>query len=90
MNILEVQDLCKTYGTGEAKVRALKRVSFSARKGEFIAIIGESGSGKSTLLNVIGALDTDTAGRVQIDGQDRFSMPETQQHVWRRQPIGLI
>ena len=52
MNILEVQDLCKTYGTGETEVHALNHVSFSVRKGEFIAIIGESGSGKSTLLNV--------------------------------------
>ena len=51
MNILEVQDLCKTYGTGETEVHALNHVSFSVRKGEFIAIIGESGSGKSTLLN---------------------------------------
>ncbi len=90
MNILEVQDLCKTYGTGEAKVRALKRVSFSARKGEFIAVIGESGSGKSTLLNVIGALDNATSGRVQIDGQDLFSMPENQRTVFRRQHIGFI
>ena len=53
MNILEVQDLCKTYGTGETAVHALNHVSFSVKKGEFIAIIGESGSGKSTLLNVI-------------------------------------
>ena len=52
MNILEVQDLCKTYGTGETEVHALNHVSFSVRKGEFIAIIGESGSGKSTLLEV--------------------------------------
>ena len=57
MNILEVQDLCKTYGKGEAAVQALRHATFSVRKGEFIAIIGESGSGKSTLLNVVGALD---------------------------------
>lgn len=54
MNILEVQNLCKTYGKGEAQVRALDNVSFSVGKGEFIAIVGESGSGKSTLLNVVG------------------------------------
>ena len=65
MNILEVQDLCKTYGTGETEVHALNHVSFSVRKGEFIAIIGESGSGKSTLLNVIGALDSQLSGGQQ-------------------------
>ena len=90
MNILEVQDLCKTYGTGETEVHALNHVSFSVRKGEFIAIIGESGSGKSTLLNVIGALDSATSGRVWIDGQDIFSMPEKKLTVFRRQHIGFI
>ena len=90
MNILEVQDLCKTYGTGETEVHALNHVSFSVRKGEFIAIIGESGSGKSTLLNVIGALDSVTSGRVWIDGQDIFSMPEKKLTVFRRQHIGFI
>ena len=90
MNILEVQDLCKTYGTGETKVHALNHVSFSVRKGEFIAIIGESGSGKSTLLNVIGALDSATSGKVWIDGQDIFSMPEKKLTVFRRQHIGFI
>jgi putative ABC transport system ATP-binding protein len=53
MEILKVQDLCKTYGKGEAKVEALKKVSFSLDKGEFAAVVGESGSGKSTLLNCI-------------------------------------
>jgi putative ABC transport system ATP-binding protein len=76
MNILEVQNLCKTYGKGEAGVRALDNVSFSVGKGEFIAIVGESGSGKSTLLNVLGALDSPTSGKVLIDGKDIFSMPE--------------
>ena len=90
MNILEVQDLCKTYGTGETEVHALNHVSFSVRKGEFIAIIGESGSGKSTLLNVVGALDGATSGRVWIDGQDIFSMPEKKLTVFRRQHIGFI
>ena len=90
MNILEVQDLCKTYGTGETEVHALNHVSFSVRKGEFIAIIGESGSGKSTLLNVVGALDSATSGKVWIDGQDVFSMPEKKLTVFRRQHIGFI
>lgn len=90
MNILEVQDLCKTYGTGETKVNALNHVSFSVQKGEFIAIVGESGSGKSTLLNVVGALDNPTSGKVWIDGRDIFSMSEKKLTVFRRQHIGFI
>ncbi len=90
MNILEVQNLCKTYGKGEAEVRALDNVSFSVGKGEFIAIVGESGSGKSTLLNVVGALDNPTSGKALIDGKDIFSMPEKKLTVFRRQNIGFI
>ena len=90
MNILEVQNLCKTYGKGEAQVRALDNVSFSVGKGEFIAIVGEPGSGKSTLLNVVGALDNPTSGKVLIDGKDIFSMPEKKLTVFRRQNIGFI
>lgn len=90
MNILEVQDLCKTYGKGEARVQVLDHVSFSVGKGEFIAIVGESGSGKSTLLNVVGALDNPTSGKVLIDGKDIFSMPEKKLTVFRRQNIGFI
>ena len=78
MEILKVQNLCKTYGTGEAKVDALKNVSFSLEKGEFVAVVGESGSGKSTLLNCIGALDVPTSGTVttllnMLGGLDRPS-----------------
>ena len=58
MNLLEVNNICKTYGSGETAVHALKKVSFSVPKGEYVAIVGESGSGKRTLLNMIGALDT--------------------------------
>ena len=90
MNILEVQNLCKSDGKGEAEVRALDHVSFSVGKGEFIAIVGESGSGKSTLLNVVGALDNPTSGKVLIDGKDIFSMPEKKLTVFRRQNIGFI
>lgn len=90
MNILEVQNLCKTYGKGEAQVRALDNVSFSVGKGEFIAIVGESGSGKSTLLNVVGALDDPTSGKVLTCGKDIFSMPEKKLTVFRRRNIGFI
>ena len=63
MNLLQAQALCKTYGTGETAVQALKDVSFSVPKGEFVAVVGESGSGKSTLLNLLGGLDTPTSGK---------------------------
>ena len=90
MEILKVQDLCKTYGTGEAKVDALKKVSFSLNKGEFAAVVGESGSGKSTLLNCVGALDTPTSGHILVDGQDLFSMKEEQRTIFRRRNVGFI
>ena len=61
MELLQVQQLCKVYGTGETAVKALQNVSFSMKRGEFAAVVGESGSGNSTLLNCIGALDTPTS-----------------------------
>ena len=90
MEILKVENLCKTYGTGEAKVEALKQVSFSLCRGEFAAVVGESGSGKSTLLNCIGALDTPTSGHILMDGQDLFSMRDEQRTIFRRRNIGFI
>ena len=90
MEILKVEHLSKTYGTGEAKVEALKDACFSLQKGEFAAVVGESGSGKSTLLNCVGGLDTPTAGKVLLDGQDLFAMKENKRTVFRRQNIGFI
>ena len=90
MNLLEVIGLCKTYGQGDAAVHALRDVSFSVPKGEYVAIVGESGSGKSTLLNMIGALDTPTSGKVIIDGKDIFSMNDQKLTVFRRRNIGFI
>lgn len=90
MDLLEVKSVCKTYGSGETAVHALKNVSFSVPKGEFVAVVGESGSGKSTLLNTLGALDTPTSGKVYIDGKDIFSMRERKLTVFRRRNIGFI
>lgn len=90
MEILSVNDLCKTYGKGEIRVDALKNVSFSLEKGEFAAVVGESGSGKSTLLNCIGALDVPTAGTILMDGQNLFSMKEEERTIFRRRSIGFI
>ena len=90
MDLLEVKNLSKTYGNGEAAVHALKNVSFRVPKGEYVAVVGESGSGKSTLLNLIGGLDTPTSGKVWIDGRDIFSMKERSLTVFRRRSIGFI
>lgn len=90
MNLLEVRNISKTYGSGENAVRALKNVSFSVPKGEYVAIVGESGSGKSTLLNMIGALDVPTSGKVVIDGKDIFSMNDRKLTIFRRRNIGFI
>lgn len=90
MNLLEVKNISKTYGTGETAVEALKNVSFSVEKGEFLAIVGESGSGKSTLLNMIGALDSPTAGKVIIDGKDIMAMKDNAATIFRRRNIGFI
>jgi putative ABC transport system ATP-binding protein len=90
MNLLEVKSIFKTYGSGEAAVHALKDVSFSVPKGEFVAIVGESGSGKSTLLNMVGALDNPTSGKVFIDGKDIFAMKDSSLTIFRRRNIGFI
>ena len=90
MNLLEVSNISKTYGSGETAVHALNEVSFAVPRGEFVAIVGESGSGKSTLLNMLGALDTPTTGKVFIDGKDIFSMKERDLTVFRRRNIGFV
>lgn len=90
MQLLEVNQLSKTYGSGDTAVHALKSASFTLQKGEFVAIVGESGSGKSTLLNLIGGLDTPSSGNVIIDGNDIFSLNDNELTVFRRRNIGFI
>ena len=90
MEILRVENLTKTYGTGENQVRALDGVSFSVEKGQFLAIIGPSGSGKSTLLHILGGVDTPTSGKVYMADQDVYAKSEEQLAVFRRREVGLV
>ncbi len=90
MEILRVENLTKTYGSGDNLVRALDGVSFSVEKGQFLAIIGPSGSGKSTLLHILGGVDFPTSGKVYMDGQDVYAKSEEQLAVFRRREVGLI
>ena len=90
MEILRVEDLCKTYGKGETLVKALDHVSFTVEKGEFVAIVGSSGSGKSTLLHILGGVDRPTSGKVYVDEEDVYKLNETNLAIFRRRQVGLI
>ncbi len=90
MDILKVENLSKQYGTGETAVKALDNISFSIKKGEFVAIIGPSGSGKSTLLHLLGGVDRPSSGKVYVDNTDIYQLDETQLAIFRRRQIGLV
>ena len=90
MEILKVEHLTKTYGTGENQVCALNDVSFSVNKGEFVSIVGASGSGKSTLIHLIGGVDRPTKGKVFVDGKDVYQQKEEALAIFRRRQVGLI
>ena len=88
--ILETNQLCKFYGTGENQVKAVNHVNIQIEQGEFVAIVGKSGSGKSTLLHMLGGLDTPTSGSVILSDKDLYSMKEDQLAVFRRRKIGFV
>lgn len=88
--MIQVEHLSKVYGKGENEVVALNDVSFSVKKGEFVAIIGPSGSGKSTLLHILGGVDRPTKGKVYFDGVDVYQQKEDQLAIFRRRQVGLI
>ena len=92
MSLLEVANIKKTYTTrfGGNKVEALKNVSFSVEKGEYVAVMGESGSGKTTLLNILAALDKPTGGRIRLDGQDLSELSEKEISQLRRDKLGFV
>lgn len=88
--ILETENLCKYYGSGENVVKAIDHTSMYIQRGEFTAIVGRSGSGKSTLLHMLGALDRPDSGKVLIEGKDIFSLKDEQLAIFRRRKIGFV
>jgi putative ABC transport system ATP-binding protein len=88
--VLDVRDLRKTYGTGEATVHALAGVSLTVERGDYVAIMGSSGSGKSTLMNILGALDIPTSGTYLLDGVDVSKLADRQLAMARNRLIGFI
>ena len=90
MSFLQVEQLTKVYGAGDAAVRALDGVSLTVERGEFVAVMGASGSGKSTLLHLLASVDSPTAGSVQVDGVDVGTLTPTQAALFRRRKVGLI
>lgn len=90
MEILKVAHLSKVYGKGDNQVQAVRDVSFSVERGQFVAIVGPSGSGKSTLLHMIGGVDQPSSGQVYVDGSDVYAQNDTQLAIFRRREVGLI
>ena len=90
MEMLKVENLCKIYGEKETKVEALKNVSFTVSKGDFIAIIGPSGSGKSTLLHILGGVERPSDGHIYVEGEDIVKQSENNLALYRRRQVGLI
>ncbi|MCI8443567.1 MAG: ABC transporter ATP-binding protein [Provencibacterium sp.] len=90
MHILQSIDLKKYYGSGLNITRALDGVNLSVEQGEFVAVVGTSGSGKSTLLNMMGGLDTPTAGSVLVRGEDLAKKNDEELTIFRRRNIGFI
>ena len=88
--VLELQNVTKIFGEGDAQVKALDDVSFSIKRGEFVLIVGSSGSGKSTLLNMIGLLDKPTSGKVILDGKQTTTLNDGEVSQYRNEKLGFV
>ena len=87
---LEIQDLKKSFGQGEAKTEVLQGINFSVEKGEICVLLGPSGSGKSTLLNIIGGIDSADSGYISINGEKTADMNEKALTNYRRRHLGYV
>ena len=90
MNIIEMKNINRYFGTGDNRVHILKNISLNVEKGDFVAIIGQSGSGKSTLMNIIGCLDTATSGSYKINNNETLELSKDQLSDLRSQTFGFI
>ena len=87
---LELEHICKSFGTGDSRVQVLKGIDLSLDRGEFCVLLGPSGSGKSTLLNIIGGIDRADSGSITIDGERMADMKERRLTRYRRRHLGYI
>ena len=90
MEVLRAENISKIYCQNAVSLQALRSVSVTIQKGEFVAILGRSGSGKSTLLNILAGLDRPSEGKVYIDGTDIFNLSEEKRTLLRREKIGFV
>ena len=90
MALIEVKNLSKIYGSGEAEVKALKNINLNIEQGEFVAIVGPSGSGKSTLLHLLGGVDKPSSGEVIIKGESIYKLKEKELSILRRRKLGFV
>ena len=90
MTLIEVKNLNKIYGSGEAEVKALKNINLNIEQGEFVAIVGQSGSGKSTLLHLLGGVDKPSSGEVIIKGESIYKLKEKELSILRRRKLGFV
>ncbi len=90
MALIEVKNLSKIYGSGEAEVKALKNINLNIEQGEFVAIVGPSGSGKSTLLHLLGGVDKPSSGEVIIKGESIYKLKEKELSIIRRRKLGFV